>query len=63
MLPPLLCVFAESFGCCSQAMIFPRPQIPSLLSYLETARQGQVDLLFDALAKEKGLVRWASYPV
>jgi len=63
LLPPFPGVFAEPFGCCSQAMIFPRTRVPLLLNFLEQARQGQIDLLLDQLAKEKGMTRWASYPV
>lgn len=63
MLPPTPGVSAEPFGCCSQAMIFPRSRIPTLLYFLEEARQGQVDLLLDNLAQQKRLTRWASYPV
>jgi GR25 family glycosyltransferase involved in LPS biosynthesis len=63
MLPPSPGVFDEPFGCCSQAMIFPRTQVPLLLGFLEEIRKGQIDLLLDQLAHETGLTRYALYPV
>jgi hypothetical protein len=63
LLPPRPGVFDEPFGCCSQAMVFPRTQVPLLLEFLEEQRKGQIDLLLDQLAQETGLTRYASYPV
>lgn len=34
LLPPRPGVFDEPFGCCSQAMVFPRTQVPLLLDFL-----------------------------
>ncbi|KAK5725234.1 hypothetical protein LTR17_013103 [Elasticomyces elasticus] len=63
LLPPSPGVFNEPFGCCSQAMIFPRTEVPSLMEYLQAKKQGQVDLLLNDLAREAGLTRYALYPV
>lgn len=63
MLPPSPGVFREEFGCCSQAMIFPREQVPSLIEFLEHKQRGQVDLLIRDLAREAGLAQYALYPV
>lgn len=63
LLPPSPGVFAEGFGCCSQAMIFPRAQVPPLMEFLRKERQGQVDLLLKKRAKQTGLTRYSLYPV
>lgn len=63
MLPPSPGVFDEPYGCCSQAMIFPRAQMPKVIDYLRSKRAGQVDLFLDDLAIETGLKRYAMYPV
>ena len=63
LLPPRPGVFDEPFGCCSQAMVFPRTQVPLLLDFLGEQRKGQIDLMLDQLAQEAGLTRYAAYPV
>ncbi|KAF9775495.1 hypothetical protein IL306_006412 [Fusarium sp. DS 682] len=63
LFPPSPGVFKESFGCCSQAMIFPREQVPLLLDSLKERRQGQIDLMLDEIASSNGLDRYALYPV
>jgi GR25 family glycosyltransferase involved in LPS biosynthesis len=63
LLPPRPGVFDEPFGCCSQAMVFPRTQVALLLDHLGEQRKGQIDLMLDQLAQEGGLTRYASYPV
>ncbi|KAF4471296.1 integral membrane [Fusarium albosuccineum] len=63
LLPPSPGVFNEPFGCCSQAMIFPRDQVPLLIKSLRAKRQGQVDLMLDEFATSNGLDRYALYPV
>ncbi|KAK5169801.1 uncharacterized protein LTR77_005779 [Saxophila tyrrhenica] len=64
----------EAYGCCSQAFVFPRPQIPDLLTWYEQhfekpyidpvthTEQTQVDSLTEVWAEEKGLGRWALTP-
>lgn len=63
VLPPSPGVYEEAFGCCSQAMIFPRTKVPLLIEFLQEKQAGQVDLLLDDLAQETGLTRYASYPM
>ena len=52
----------DTYGCCSQAFVFPRDQIPSLISFYEQVGQGKIDQLTEAYANEKGLARWALTP-
>ncbi|KAM0224916.1 hypothetical protein ACHAQD_001712 [Fusarium lateritium] len=61
--PPSPGVFNEPFGCCSQAMVFPRVQVPPLITYLQGRKKGQVDLMLNDVATENGLDRYALYPV
>lgn len=63
MLPPSPGVVREPFGCCSQAMIFPRSVVPSIVMFLQKEKQGQIDTLLDDLAQEANLSRYALYPV
>lgn len=63
MLPPAPGVFEEPFGCCSQALVFPRAEIPRLADYLREMGRGQVDLLLKRHAKKMGLARYSIYPV
>ena len=63
LLPPMSGVHKEGFGCCSQAMVFPRVQIPRIKAYLMSRISGQIDLMLDDLAVEDSLDRYALYPV
>ena len=63
LLPPSPGVFAENFGCCSQAMVFPRAQVQALMGFLRKQKRGQVDLLLKKRALEMGLTRYSLYPV
>ncbi|RGP72604.1 integral membrane [Fusarium longipes] len=63
LFPPSPGVVTEPFGCCSQAMIFPRRQIPLLISELRRRKRGQIDLMLDDIAIGNGLDRYALYPV
>ncbi|KAF4971328.1 hypothetical protein FZEAL_9878 [Fusarium zealandicum] len=63
MLPPSPGVFNEPFGCCSQAMVFPRVEVPQVIKFLGEKKEGQVDLLLDEVALSSGLQRHALYPV
>lgn len=63
VLPPSPGVFKEPFGCCSQAMVFPREQVPVLIEFLQQKQKGQVDLLLNDLAQQKDLAQFALYPV
>ena len=63
MLPPSPGVRQESFGCCSQAMIFPREQVLPTVQYLRNKGEGQVDLMLNDRSRATGLARMALYPV
>ncbi|CEI66030.1 hypothetical protein FVEN_g4559 [Fusarium venenatum] len=63
LFPPSPGVFNEPFGCCSQAMIFPRRQVPLMISELQKRQRGQVDLILDDIAIGNKLDRYALYPV
>ena len=52
----------NSYGCCSQALLFPRDQVPPLLGYFEEKRSGLRDELIEKYANKKGLTRWALTP-
>ena len=52
----------DNFGCCSQAFVFPREQVPSLLDYLKKERTGLRDVLIERYADLNGLARWAQTP-
>ena len=63
LLPPSPGVHEEPFGCCSQAMIFPREQVPLVVRSLREKREGQVDLMLNDIASNHRLDRYALYPV
>ncbi|CZT22961.1 uncharacterized protein RCC_08669 [Ramularia collo-cygni] len=63
LLPRSPGVFDEPFGCCSQALIFPRESIPLIIEYMQEQKRGQFDLMLDQLAAEVGYSRYAMYPV
>ena len=63
MLPPSPGVRVEPFGCCSQAMVFAREQIPPTVQFLRDRIEGQVDLMLNDRSRSTGLKRIALYPV
>ncbi|KAF4501578.1 integral membrane [Fusarium agapanthi] len=63
LFPPSPGVFKEPFGCCSQAMIFPRAQVPLVIDSLKERKEEQIDLMLDEIASSNGLDRYALYPV
>lgn len=52
----------NKFGCCSQAMVFPREQVPPLLEYFKRKKSGLRDELIEKYADEHSLSRWALTP-
>jgi GR25 family glycosyltransferase involved in LPS biosynthesis len=52
----------NSYGCCSQALLFPRDQVPPLLDYFKKKRTGLRDELIETYANQKELTRWALTP-
>lgn len=52
----------NSYGCCSQALLFPRHQVSPLLNYFKKKGTGLRDELIEAYADERRLTRWALTP-
>lgn len=52
----------NSYGCCSQALVFPRAQVPPLLEYFQRRKTGLRDVLIETYANRNGLTRWALTP-
>ena len=63
LLPPRPGVFEQGYGCCSQALLFPREQVPLLIDYLQDRDHGQVDLMINRHARNQDLSRLSLYPV
>lgn len=40
----------DKYGCCTQALVFPRDQIPGLISYLTQRKAGQTDSMIEDYA-------------
>lgn len=51
----------DKFGCCTQALVFPRLQAQDLLDAL-SCRDGQTDSIIETYADENGLERYALAP-
>lgn len=51
----------DRYGCCTQALVFPRDQAVALLHFLRT-RTGQTDALIEEYANKQGLERYALAP-
>lgn len=52
----------DKYGCCSQALAFPRAQVPGLLAFYEERAIGYVDVLAEEYADRQRLERWAVNP-
>jgi hypothetical protein len=52
----------NKYGCCNQALVFPRDQVPGLIEYLKVRREGQTDTLVEDYAEQKGFDRYALTP-
>lgn len=52
----------NQFGCCSQALLFPRGKCPPLLDYFKRKKRGLRDELIEKYADENQLTRWAMTP-
>ncbi|EME77406.1 uncharacterized protein MYCFIDRAFT_191517 [Pseudocercospora fijiensis CIRAD86] len=57
----------DKYGCCSQALLYPRDQVPGLIDRFEQELSGiklrkAVDALIETYADEMGLKRWAAIP-
>lgn len=52
----------DKYGCCTQALVFPRSQTEGLLNYLRRRGSGQTDSLIEEYADEEGYERYALAP-
>lgn len=52
----------NQYGCCTQAMVFPRDQVPALVEFLEERNNGQTDSMIEEYADMTGLDRFALAP-
>ncbi|KAF2635286.1 hypothetical protein P280DRAFT_473995 [Massarina eburnea CBS 473.64] len=50
------------YGCCSQALVFPRGRALMLASYFTERKAGPVDVIIEDFANERGELRWAVSP-
>ncbi|EOA85968.1 uncharacterized protein SETTUDRAFT_161662 [Exserohilum turcica Et28A] len=50
------------FGCCSQALVFPRSKALELVSYFNDRRTGYMDVLTEEFAEQKNELRFAITP-
>jgi hypothetical protein len=52
----------DKHGCCTQSLVFPRSQVPDLISYLARRKAGQTDTMIEEYADEYRLERYALSP-
>jgi hypothetical protein len=52
----------NKFGCCTQAMVFPRTEVPALMDYLKGRGHGQTDSMIEEYSDRDGLERYALAP-
>jgi len=52
----------NKFGCCTQALVFPRSQVPELSKYLNKIGSGQTDTMIENYSDERGKQRLALRP-
>jgi GR25 family glycosyltransferase involved in LPS biosynthesis len=52
----------DKHGCCTQSLVFPRSQVPDLISYLARRKAGQTDTMIEEYADEYKLERYALSP-
>lgn len=52
----------DKYGCCTQALVFPRSQAQRLVAHLEKRGAGQTDSLIEEYADSEGFERYALAP-
>jgi hypothetical protein len=52
----------NKYGCCSQALVFPRTIIPLILSKTDLTTDWLVDMMIEKIADKEELERWAVVP-
>lgn len=52
----------NAYGCCSQAFVFPREQVPPLIDFFHEVKEGFRDSLIEVYADQHSMTRWALTP-
>lgn len=52
----------DKYGCCTQALVFQRHQVPGLIAYLTERKAGQTDSMIEDYADAFKLERYALSP-
>ena len=60
LFPPATVFILNKNGCCTQALLFPRPDIPGLVAYLTERGHGQTDAMIEDYADGNGKQRLAT---
>jgi hypothetical protein len=50
------------FGCCTQALAFPRDRVADVIDWYESQQTGDADSLLEKYANENNEIRWALTP-
>lgn len=50
------------FGCCTQALAFPRDRVTDIIDWYESQQTGDADSLLEKYANENNEIRWALTP-
>ncbi|CRG86983.1 hypothetical protein PISL3812_03996 [Talaromyces islandicus] len=50
------------FGCCTQALAFPRDRVADVIDWYESQQTGDADSLLERFANENNEIRWALTP-
>jgi hypothetical protein len=61
-LMPTRGVFPMRWGCCTQAMVYPRDQVPPLVEWIHEKDKVSIDVMVERYADEKRLERLAIAP-
>ena len=52
----------DKYGCCSQALVFPREIVPEFLAKTDLVTDWLVDMMIEQIADATGLLRWMTVP-
>lgn len=52
----------NSYGCCTQGLVFPTEQVGGLIDYLQERKAGQTDTMIEDYAEQTHLTRYALAP-
>lgn len=59
LLPRQSVFVLNKYGCCTQALLFPRQEVPGLIKLLEDIKRGQTDTILEDYADKTGKQRLA----